>query len=223
MKTVTFYPAIALTFLVASVTPAIAQNAPAKQTAARFIEVKKVFGYYDIYLRLPPQERDGFRMVYTVRSRESSARPQLTYVLGNVRIPVQISPNGRVLTMPDANMFANGNIEKAAGQPSGSINLDLEAIVPLARTISVADASNPVNDYAAATRRAGPIGLVAPRLGSMRFVGVASGEAVFPDGRRTPLRAAQGGGVIFTPAAGNMRGATSLVFSNTPTSAEFAR
>lgn len=194
----------------------------AKQTPTRSIEVKKVFGYYDMYLRLPPQDRDGFRMGYMLNARDGGVRPQFTYVLGTVRTPVQVAPNGKILTMPDATMLRDGRVEIAAGQPSGSVSMDLEAIVPLSRSISVADASNPVNDYIAAVGRAGPLSLLAPKLPAILFKGGVGGQAVFADGRRVALPSAPGG-VRFQPNAPAMRGAVSLTFTAPPTAAEFAR
>lgn len=194
----------------------------AKQTPTRSIEVKKMFGYYDMYLRLPPQDRDGFRMGYMLNARDGGVRPQFTYVLGAVRTPVQVAPNGKILTMPDATMFRDGRVEIAAGQPSGSVSMDLEAIIPLSRSISVADASNPVNDYAAAVGRAGPLSLLAPKLPAILFKGGSGGQAVFADGRRVALPSAPGG-VRFQPNTPAMRGAVSLAFATPPTAAEFAR
>jgi hypothetical protein len=201
--------------------PVIAQNS-AKQTGPRSVEVKKVFGYYDMYLRLPPQERDGFTMVYRLRGRQGGATPQMTYAMNMTRIPVQIGPDGRVLNLPDQAMFQNGKIEIAGGQPGGSINMDLEPVIPLARTITVAAARNPIDDYAAALRRTGPLALMAPKLSAIVFKGGTNGEALFADGRRLALPT-QAGGVKFQPSAPNMRGVVSLSFATPPSVAEFAQ
>lgn len=197
-------------------------QASAKQTPTRSIEVKKVFGYYDIYLRLPPRDRDGFRLSYVLKAKDGGVRPEFTYVLGNQRTPVQVAPNGKILTLPDANMFANGRVEIAAGQPSGSITMDLEAIVPLSRSMSVAEASNPVIDYAAAVGRAGPLSILAPRLPAVLFKGGSGGQAIFSDGRRVALPVVSGG-ARFQPGGPAMRGAVSLAFITAPTEVEFAR
>jgi hypothetical protein len=218
-----FAPAFVLSLSLVVGGPAFAQNSKAKVATERTIDVKKVFPFYDIYLGLPPQDRDGLILSYSVRSRTTNVRPELYYVLGNMRTPIEISPTGRIITMPDMNMLRNGQIVKPGGQPSGSIILDLEARVPLSRSISAADAANPINDYAAATRRAGPLALMAPKLTSVRFVGGTGGEAILRDGRRVPLRAAPEGGVLFTPSSADLRGATSLSFITAPTSVEFAR
>ncbi len=213
---------VAIVTLAVATTPAFAQTAPAKENPARSVDVKKVFGYYDLYLRLPPQERDGFAMTYNLNGRGGTVPSQMNYRLGNVRTPIQIAPTGRILTMPDVNMYQRGKVEIAAGQPSASVTMNLEAIIPLARTIRVADASNPVNDYSAAVRRAGPLAMLAPKLTGITFRGVSSGEAVFADGRRVALTPSERG-VVFKPGLPTLRGATSLVFPTQPTSAEFAQ
>jgi hypothetical protein len=209
--------------------PSLSQNAQNKSKgsstsgATRLVPVKKAFPFYDIYLGLPPEGRDGFRLGYRFGVAPGSARPQINYVLGDTRIPLQVGASGQVLNMPNAAMYSNGALEVAGGQPRSSVTLDLEAIVPLSRTISVAAATNPLTDYSGAIRRAGPLAAFAPRLTAIRFVGVTGGEAVFGDGRRVPLGAAPGGGVMFKPSAPAMRGATTLSFATAPTEAEFAK
>jgi hypothetical protein len=215
--------ALALSLCAALAAPAFGQSSKAKDRPERMIDVKKVFGYYDLYLNLPPQDRDGFAMRYSINARSGAVRPQMFYMLGTTRTTITVAPSGQIMTMPDLNMYRNGKVVIPAGQPSGSINLDLDARVPLSRTISAADAANPINDYAAATRRAGPLAMIAPRLTSVRFIGGTGGEAILRDGRRVPLRPAPEGGVLFTPSSADLRGATSLSFASAPTSVEFAR
>jgi hypothetical protein len=217
-------PVLALSFVACFAGPVFGQTGKSKSNPERLVEVKKVFGYYDIYLNLPPQDRDGLLMRYMINARGGAgARPQLFYVLGATRTPIEIAPNGLVISMPDLNMFRNGKVLIPAGQPRASIGLDLEPRIPLSRTISASDATNPISDYATAVRRAGPLGMVAPRLSSIRFVGVTSGEAILRDGRRVALPAAPQGGVLFNPSTPAMRGVTNLSFATTPSAAEFAR
>jgi hypothetical protein len=212
-----------------SITPAFAQSAQGKSkagalsTETRQIPVKKVFGFYDQYLALPPEGRDGFALTYKLSGAGAVSRPQAYFVQNTTRVPLQLSPTGVVLNMPNAAMYANGMLEIPAGSPRTSVGLDLQPVVALSRSISVAAATNPIADYAAAIRRTGPLALVAPKLTGLRFVGVSNGEVIFSDGRRAALPAAPEGGVVFRPALPAMRGATSLSFATTPTSAEFAR
>ena len=220
-------PAVITTILCLSLlagTNVFAQGSPAKarQAGARVIDVKKAFPFYDTYLRIPADARDGFRLGYRLSGAPGSARPQMNYLLAHTRTPIDIGPTGIVQNLPDSNMLNNGKIEVGAGQPRISISLDLQPIVPLARTISVEDAANPLNDYAGAIRRAGPLAALAPKLNGVVFKGVASGEAVFGDGRRVALGSANGG-IIFKPAQPNMRGAVSLAFPTSPREVSFAQ
>jgi hypothetical protein len=68
-------PTIAVSLIMLAYGPALAQAGKGKESPERLVEVKKVFGYYDIYLGLPPADRDGFSMTYRLTSREGGARP----------------------------------------------------------------------------------------------------------------------------------------------------
>jgi hypothetical protein len=222
MKTNCVYTsACALIFALLGTSAALAQNV-AKQTPARSIPVKKMFPFYDLYLGLPIEGRDGFAMAYRLSLPASAPRPQLTYVLGTTRTPVEISANGQIVNMPDRGMLTSGRVDIAANQPRSSITMDLEPVIPLARVVSVVAATNPITDYTNAVRRAGPVAAFAPKLKGIVFKGGAGGEAVFSDGRRVPLPSTPRG-MTFQPSAPNMRGAVSLAFSTPPTSAEFSQ
>jgi hypothetical protein len=162
------------------------------------------------------------RKIAMVSGRERNAPPQMNYALNNIRTPIQMAPNGRVLTLPDLTMYNNGKVEIAAGQPSASVGLDLEPIIALSSSISAADATNPINDYKAAIRRAGPMSLVAPKLDAIVFKGGSGGQAVFADGRRVALPSVAGG-VRFQPSASNLRGVVSISFTTPPTGADFSK
>jgi hypothetical protein len=222
MKTLLYCACLsALSLSVFGPNTAIAQSG-AKQTPARSIPVKKVFPFYDMYLSLPPEGRDGFRMEYGLPLPAGSPRPQMTYVLGNARTAVEIGPRGRIINMPDANMLNHGRIDVAANQPRTSINLNLEPLIPLSRSISAAAATNALNDYANAVRRAGPLAAFAPKLSGIVFKGSTGGEAVFADGRTIALPA-EAGGVRFQPSLPALRGVVSLAFATAPSEAAFAK
>jgi hypothetical protein len=206
-------------------TPSFAQStkAKAKVEGPRSIPIKRAFQFYDIYLGLPPQDRDGLRLTYTFRTQPGSPRPQLSYAMGATRIPIELAADGKVLNLPNAALFESGTIEVPAGQPRMGVGLEIEPMIALARTMSVAAVTNPITDYAAATRRAGPLAAFAPKLTAIRFIGGTNGEVVFADGRRASLPAAPEGGVVFKPSAPAMRGAASISFGTAPSSAEYAR
>lgn len=199
-----------------------AQAQTATTAGVRQVPVKKLFPYYDLYLSLPPQDRDGFNLEYLLKSEGSNARPRLVYALGSVRTPIQLDARGKILTMPDLTMLRQGKVEVPTASPPGGIVLNLEPVVPLARTIPASAVANPVNDYSKAIGRAGPLSLAIPKLTGITFKGVASGQVVFADGRKLALPV-EGGSPVFRPNQSTMRGAVNLEFPSVPSQAEFAR
>jgi len=53
-----------------------AQAQTASGEAVRHVPVKKLFPYYDLYLGLPPQDRDGFYLEYLIQSAGDAAPRQ---------------------------------------------------------------------------------------------------------------------------------------------------
>ena len=199
-----------------------AQAQTALGEGVRQVPVKKLFPYFDLYLGLPPQDRDGFHLEYLVKSSETSVRPRMVYTLGSVRTPIQLDSKGKILTMPDMTMLQQGKVEVPATSPRGEIVLNLEPVVPLSRTIPANAVSNSISDYAKAISRAGPLALAIPKLTGIAFRGVASGQVVFADGRKVSLPVERGH-PVFRPSQSTMRGAVSLEFPAVPSRAEFAR
>jgi len=199
-----------------------AQAQTALVEGVRQVPVKKLFPYFDLYLGLPPQDRDGFHLEYLVKSSETSVRPRMVYTLGSVRTPIQLDSKGKILTMPDMTMLQQGKVEVPATSPRGEIVLNLEPLVPLSRTIPANAVSNSIADYAKAISRAGPLALAIPKLTGIAFKGVVSGQVVFADGRKVSLPVERGL-PVFRPSQSTMRGAVSLEFPAIPSRAEFAR
>lgn len=197
-----------------------AQTAPSE--GVRQVPVKKLFPYYDLYLGLPTQDRDGFYLEYLVLSPGADVSPRMFYAFGSVRTPVQIDSNGKILNMPDLTMLRQGKLEVPASAPLGRIVLNLQPVVPLGRTIPAIAVSNSVTDYAKAIGRAGPLALAIPKLTGIAFKGVPAGQVVFADGQKISLPV-EGGIPVFRPSHETMRGAVSLEFPAVPSQAEFAR
>lgn len=197
-----------------------AQTTPGE--GVRQVPVKKLFPYYDFYLSLPTQDRDGFYLEYLVLSPRADVRPRMFYAFDSVRTPVQIDSNGKILNMPDLTMFRQGKLEVPASAPPGRIVLNLQPVVPLGRTIPAIAVANSVTDYAKAIGRAGPLALAIPKLTGIAFRGVPAGQVVFAGGRKASLPV-EGGIPVFRPSQSSMRGAVSLEFPAVPSQAEFAR
>lgn len=190
------------------------------------IAARQVFAFWDKYLGLPANLRDGFAMLYVVHSRGGSV-PDLMIVNGNRRTRVAIDREGVILNPPDLATWRTATVERAnanTNTPLGiSVTLDMKPIIPLSQNIQVNSINNALSDYKEAIRlTAGPAALIAPKLESVIFKGATAGFAVFQDGRRVQLRP-QDGGLIFTPNKREMRNITSVSFNSTPTSVEFAK
>lgn len=199
-----------------------AQAQTASREGVRQLPVKMLFPYYDLYLGLPPQDRDGFYLEYLIKSSKTNIRPPMVYALGSVRTPIQLDLRGKILTMPDMTMLRQGKVEVPASSPRGEIVLNLEPVVPLSRTIPANAVANSITDYAKAISRAGPLALAVPKLTGIAFRGVASGQVVFADGRKVSLPVERGL-PVFRPSQSTMRGAVSLEFSAVPSQAQFVR
>lgn len=184
----------------------------------RQVLVKKLFSYYDLYLALPPQDRDCFSLEYLIQSSRTHVRPRMVYALGAVRMPIQLDSNGKILTLPDMARLRQGKVEVPASAPPSRIVLNLEPVVPLGRTIAVSAISVSVTDYAKAIRR--PLALAVPKLTGIAFKGVPAGQVVYADGR-TAFLPVEDGIPVFRPSQSAMRGAVSLEFPAVPSQAEF--
>lgn len=196
----------------------------------RVIRASQVFQFWDKYLTLPAHIRDGFKLLYTLRSRTGSL-PELYLVNGNQRTLIRTDRNGVVLNPPDLENFRRAIVEgpnfgtsKAKSKGSGiSVNLDIEPIIPLGRNIAVSSITNALDDYREGMRMAGgPAAVMAPRFTSITFKGAQSGEVHFADGRHIPLLR-QDDGLVFSANAANARGAVNLAFNTVPNKAEYAR
>ncbi|KAF0112295.1 MAG: hypothetical protein FD163_1514 [Hyphomonadaceae bacterium] len=196
----------------------------------RALRANQVFQFWDKYLTLPPHIRDGFNLLYTIRSR-SGPLPELYLVNGAQRTLLRTDRNGVILNPPDLENFRRATVElpnsgtsdsKAKG--SGiSVNLDIEPIIPLGRSVAVSAINNALSDYRDGIRIAGgPAALMAPKFTSIAFKGAQSGFVNFSNSRQIPL-VKQGDALVFTPSAANARGAINLAFNTAPNRADYAR
>ena len=193
-----------------------------KAEKPRQIPVKKVFPYYDIYLSLPPKDRDGFALNYSLMTEQPNVRPRMDYLLGATRTPIVLDSRGQVVNLPDLNTFKNGLVEVPVGAPRGRISLNLEPTIALGKTIPVQAVNNSVSDYAAAISRMGPAALVIPKLKGVSFKGVSTGRAVLADGRKIALPQ-EAKLLVFRPADPNFKTATHLEFDVVPSGVDFTK
>jgi hypothetical protein len=178
---------------------------------------KQIFPYWENYLRIPAAERTRFHLVYTLKmGGKPGASLPLYAVDGARREQIAVGPDGR-MRPPALDFFRSKtaviDMPGASGQ-SFNINMELLAAAQPAREMDAAELTAAINQSNAGIRKAaGLIGVVAPKMGRVRFEGARSGEAVLADGGRTPLPTLNGA-PYFAPAA--MPSARRLVFAAAP-------
>ena len=176
-------------------------------------KVKQLFPYWENYLRIPAAERTRFQPAYTLRPANLS----LFAVDGPRREPIAVGPDGR-MRPPGPEFFRSKTaVVDAPGATGRNFNISLELVATAApaREMEAAEMTATITQANAGIRKAaGLIGVVAPKMARVGFVGAGSGEAVGADGRRTPLPVSNGA-PYFQPSA--MPTARRLVFARTPT------
>jgi hypothetical protein len=211
--------------LLAGLGLAIPAGALAQAIETKQFDAGKLMPYLEQYLTIAPAERDAFRLEYLYRSEGGAPPPTMTLVQGSQRTALRFGAGGLLLNPPTSASGLRGakvEVQRPAGsQGRGSIAMNVVPVMPLGAMIPAAEAIESLNELAAATRRfAGVLGFAAPRIEAVLFTGVASGQAVMPNGGRANL-AIKDGKVRYRPLDAAVRGATQLVFPNAPTRVDF--
>jgi len=219
-------PALLLAALVlavplgASPSGAAAQSArPAAAKKAEPLRPAKIFPYHETYMRLPAAERTRFQLAYFLLLNGRPAPGADVYVEdGGVRTPIAIAPDGRMQPPPLALLRSKtASVVFPQGTEKFNVQMSLIPTAPLGQEMRAADLAAAIAQANRGIRRAaGVIGLVAPRMGQVKFIGAGSGEAVLADGRRVPLPIVEGA-PVYQPAA--LPNARTLVFARKPTRA----
>lgn len=184
----------------------------------------KLFPFLDLYLSLPPGERDRFSMAhYLSQDGRPGTTARLVLVSGGVRTPLPVDADGRILRQPtlaDLKGDAQVLIENRPEHGRFSLALELEANLRLAQTISPADCVAAINQCNAGIRKkAGLIGFAAPTIEQVVFIGAPSGSARLADGRVVPLPVVKGR-PAYRPA--DLAAAGALSFPAPPSRARLA-
>jgi hypothetical protein len=184
---------------------------------------KQLFPYWENYLRIPAAERTRFQLAYFL---QSGGKPltdlELFVVDGARRAPIAVGPDGRLTPPPLALLQSKTAVVDAPGATGRNFNISLELLATAApaREMEAATLSAAINEANAGIRKAaGPIGMVAPKMARVSFLGAGSGEAVDAQGRRTPLPVAAGA-PYFQPAS--LPGAQRVILARTPTRLELS-
>lgn len=196
---------------------AAAIAAPAAALAGdKAIPARKLFPYLDVYLDLAPAERTRFVMAYYLRK---AGRPAtgvgLTLMSAGRRTPLPVGPDGRIQHLPTLAELKDGEVALTKANPADKLQLSLEiqARVALGETVPAGDLVAAIDQCNAAIRRkAGVIGLVAPKMEQVVFPNGA-GSVVLAGGRTVAMPTLSEG-AAFKPAS--HPGAQMLRFTRIP-------
>jgi hypothetical protein len=185
------------------------------------IAAKKAFPFYGLFLDTPPAERSRFTMSYYLKvNGRPATTPVLTLVMPNgARTPLAVGAEGRIVRMPTKAELKDGLIEAAKASPGDRVQLsmELEPLVRLGETVSVADLNAALDQCnTAIKKRAGVIGFAVPKMEQVLFAGAPAGNALLADGKTAPLPQFRGM-AFYRPSA--LPGAQSLKFGKAPSRA----
>lgn len=201
-----------------------AVGARAAAPDARAIPAKKLFPFLDLYLSLPPGERSRFAMAYYLsQDGRPGTSARFFLVSGAGRTPLPVAADGRLLrhpTLAELNGDAVIAIDNRPEHGRFSLEMELQAVAPMAETVSAADCVAAIDQCNAGIRKkAGLIGFAAPTIEQVVFVGTSSGSATLADGRTVALPAIKGS-PAFRPAS--LPSAGTLKFPRPPQRARLA-
>lgn len=193
--------------------------AGAAHAADKVVELKKVFPYLDAYLNLPAAERSRFAPTYVFRQNGRPLAAPMWILEGGTRTPLALV-DGRPERLPTAAQLAGAKLQVGVDEKSKvSIGISMVPTLAPAQEMDARELAKAIAQAAAGVRRiAGPMGFMVPKVQSVAFYGVASGEARFADGRRAPLPVEKGA-LVFDPA--HLAGAVAVRFPEAPSRLEF--
>ena len=195
-------------FALVAVSPAAASD--------KLVDPKKVFPYYEAYLKLPAAERSRFKTTYTFHIGPQPLTAPIWLVEGDKRTQLPLAPDGQVLRLPTLAQLQTAKLQ--AGVPEGTKLGCTIGIEPLMRPAAEMDAREVAASLAQAAvgvkKAAGLMAMAMPKLTQVSFLGVPFGEVVTADGKRTPLPVLKGA-PSFNPS--DFPGARTLRFPKAPT------
>ncbi|MDQ0464516.1 hypothetical protein QO010_002297 [Caulobacter ginsengisoli] len=185
---------------------------------SKTIPAKKIFQFLDLYLGIPPAERNRFTLAYYLkRDGKPWSGAGFTLIGANgVRTPLPVGPNGRFTRTPTlADLKAGAQIEiTAQGEGKFQLNMQMEPLVPMAEVMNAGDFAAAIAQCGTAIKKnAGVLGFAAPKITQVAFVGVPAGTAVLPGGKTAALPLFKTL-PAYNPA--NLKGASQLRFAKPP-------
>jgi hypothetical protein len=191
---------------------------------ARTVPAKKLFPYLDLYLGIPPAERNRFTLGYFLkRDGKPFTGAGFTLIGANgARTPLPVAANGRFSRSPSlADLKANAQVEIAVpGEGKFQLNMEMEPLVPMAEVMNAGDFAAAIAQCGVAIKKhAGVLGFAVPKITQVAFVGVPAGTAVLAGGKTAALPLLK---TLPAYSPSGLPGATQLKFAKAPARAVLA-
>jgi hypothetical protein len=172
--------------------------------AGETVKLSKFFAYLDLYLALPPSQRNRFALAYYAY-RNMHPAPDLKAVViqpNGARSPVQMDRSGRIIQLPSLAELHGPDMVEIDANPGDKVGLRLETEARIAPSQTV-DAHELVlaldQAQAAISKQAGLLSFTLPKLTCAYFSDAGSGHAILANGRAVPLPVATGRFFAGTP------------------------
>lgn len=206
---------------VIGLTSALILGAPANAVEAQGAPIAKAFPYLVDYLILPTPQRDRFRLAYFVRGKNNGPAPRIELVQNGSTTPVKLGADGRVLLNPDLALLRSDARFVATPKGTASISMRVEPVLPRATTLDARLARESVAETSVAIKKyAGMLGFALPSIKGIAFEGVSSGQAVFADGSKIPLKMV-GKSLVYLTSDAKLKQAVRLEFDRLPGGLDF--
>lgn len=196
-----------------------AAAAPTALLAAQKDPVKlaKAYPLLDLYLKLPPAERNHFALVhYMTRDGKPAAGLHGWIIDGPNKTPVSWAADGRALQAPTlAQMQGSATIQFDV--PSDAVlkpRWELHPTMAVTAQVDAVAVQAAIAQAAAAVAKlAGPMAMMAPKFSAAQFPGAPSGQAMLATGKALPLPAGKFG-PLYEPS--KEPGARTIVLARAP-------
>jgi hypothetical protein len=163
--------------------------------ADKISDTDKVFPFLEAYLRLPPAERSHFTMQYYFHIGPQPLTAPVWFLDGDNRAPIPLRADGRLQRLPSLEEVKRyGKVAVGVDEKTKlGITIGIEPIVAPATELDARELAAAIAQAAVGQKKVGGImALAMPKLQEIAFIGAASGEVEFADGRRAPLPLVKG-------------------------------
>ena len=213
--------ALGLVVLGGAATHSPAFAAP-KAEAEKTYRLADVMPHYDKFLELKPEERDSFRLLYRLKSKNGGPLPKVTLQSASGPIPLPLTPDN-ALAVPEALYRENPVLVVEGPRGQMSLSLTMEPVLPPVLDLPVELIKESMTETnKAISKYAGAAALFAPKMQGITLklpANAAAPSVRNKDGSLVALKADKEGLFEFRPS--KFRKAEAVVLSASPLKVEF--